>query len=265
MKRRRLIFLVTTMAVVLAFMAMFTSKATNAISTKSFGFGFKKSVNGESASIDQEGFKEILQKHGAIFLGDTSKKELYLTFNNGYENGQTAKILDVLKAKNVPAAFFVTGHYAKGQPDLIKRMVDEGHLVGNHSWSHPDMARISKESIKKELDLLKSTVADITGQQNMPFARPPSGTFNELVLAYSKELGYTNVFFSIAYRDWDENAVKGARYAHDQVISQLHPGAVIMLHTVLKDNAEAMASIIDSARELGYEFKSLEQLKVKNY
>lgn len=249
----------------MAFTVMFALKATSAISTKAFDFGFKKSTRGEAASIEQEGFKSILQKHGAIFLGDTSKKELYLTFNNGYENGQTAKILDILKEKKVPAAFFVTGHYAKEQPDLIKRMIDEGHLVGNHSWSHPNMTRITTESIKKELDQVKYAVAEITGQQDMPFARPPSGTFNEQVLACSKELGYTNVFWSIAYRDWDANAIRGARYAHDQVISQLHPGAVIMLHTVLRDNAEAMPSIIDSARELGYEFKSLDQLKVKNY
>src|SRR5690606_37368315 len=117
-----------------------------------FHFGFKRSQNGSMPSIDQEGFKQIVENNGAIFLGDTTKKELYLTFDNGYENGYTVKILDVLKEKNVPAIFFVTGHYVKEQPDLLRRMAREGHLIGNHSWSHPDMTQLSNSNIVTELD-----------------------------------------------------------------------------------------------------------------
>ncbi|WP_223830156.1 delta-lactam-biosynthetic de-N-acetylase [Paenibacillus arenilitoris] len=225
-----------------------------------YHFGFKKSVNGQLPSIDEEGFKGIVTKHGALFLGDTSKKELFLTFDNGYENGYTSKILDVLKEKKAPAAFFVTGHYVKDQAELIKRMAAEGHIVGNHSWSHPDMSQLSEEQIKAELDKVKEHVQQLTGQREMKYLRPPRGIFNERVLAASKRFGYTNVFWSIAYKDWDVNAQRGARYAYDQVMKQLHPGAIILLHSVSKDNTEALGSMIDEARRQGYEFKSLDEL-----
>ncbi len=225
-----------------------------------YHFGFKKSKNGQLPSIDQEGFKPIIDRHGAIFLGDTSKKELYLTFDNGYENGYTAKVLDVLKAKKVPVVFFVTGHYVKDQPELLKRMVKEGHLIGNHSWSHPDMTRISDSAIRKELDQVQKAVAEVTGQKEMRYLRPPRGIFSERTLAVSHQAGYVSVFWSLAYKDWDIHAQKGWKYAYDNVVAQLHPGAVILLHSVSRDNAEALGSIIDAARKQGYEFKRLDQL-----
>jgi peptidoglycan-N-acetylmuramic acid deacetylase len=230
-----------------------------------YHYGFIKSKNSVLPSIDNEGFKEIVKKHSAIFLGDTTKKEMFLTFDNGYENGYTIKVLVILKEKKVPAAFFVTGHYVKDQPKLLKRMMNEGHVIGNHSWSHPDMSQISNIRLKKELEKLKDEVSIITGQKEMPFMRPPNGIFSERMLRVSKELGYTNVFWSIAYKDWDTKIQKGWKYAYDNIMSQLHPGAVILLHTVSKDNAEALDKIIDDARKQGYEFKSLEQLTVKNY
>ncbi|WP_445670237.1 delta-lactam-biosynthetic de-N-acetylase [Paenibacillus sp. PL2-23] len=225
-----------------------------------FHFGFKKSVNGQLPSIDQEGFKPVVEKHGALFLGDTSRKELFLTFDNGYENGLTGKILDVLKEKKVPAAFFVTGHYIKDQPELLKRMAAEGHIIGNHSWSHPDMTSLSEESIKLELEKVKEQVRLVAGQQEMEYLRPPRGIFNDKVLATSKAAGYTSVFWSIAYKDWDVRAQKGASFAFQQVTKQLHPGAILLLHAVSQDNADALGSIIDEARRQGYEFQSLDAL-----
>ncbi len=225
-----------------------------------YHFGFKKSVNGKLPSIDEEGFKEILNKHDSLFLGNTERKDLYLTFDNGYENGLTSAILDVLKAKQVPAAFFVTGHYVKEEPQLLKRMVDEGHIVGNHSWSHPDMSQLNETQIASELDRVDEQVQRITGQKKMQYLRPPRGIFNERVLAASRKLGYRSVFWSIAYKDWDVNAQRGAGYAFDQVMKQLHPGAILLLHSVSRDNAEALGSIIDKAREQGYTFRSLDEL-----
>ncbi|WP_241674573.1 delta-lactam-biosynthetic de-N-acetylase [Paenibacillus luteus] len=225
-----------------------------------YHFGFKKSVEGRLPSIDEEGFKHIVTKHGALFLGDTSQKELYLTFDNGYENGYTPRILDVLKDKQVPAVFFVTGHYVKDQPELLKRMIQEGHIVGNHSWSHPDMSTLSEASIKTELDKVKEQVEILTGQKEMKYLRPPRGIFTERVLAASKQFGYTNVFWSVAYKDWDVNAQRGSQYAYNEVVKQLHPGAIILLHSVSKDNTEALGRIIDEARRQGYLFKSLDQL-----
>ncbi|HEX7056763.1 MAG TPA: delta-lactam-biosynthetic de-N-acetylase [Bacilli bacterium] len=230
-----------------------------------YNFGFKKSKNGELPSIDQEGFKEILQRNEAVFLGDTSQKELYLTFDNGYENGYTIPILDTLREKKVPAAFFVTGHYVKDRPDLIKRMAAEGHVIGNHSWSHPDMSRLSAEGIRKELAKVEEKVAEITGPLDMRYMRPPRGVFSGPMLAVCRKLGYINVFWSIAYKDWETNSQRGAAYAYSQVMSQLHPGAVILLHSVSRDNAEALGRIIDDARRQGYVFKSLAELKVRNY
>jgi peptidoglycan-N-acetylmuramic acid deacetylase len=233
--------------------------------TAPFHFGFKKSKNGQLPSIAEEGFMPILKKHGAVFLGDTGKKELYLTFDNGYENGYTAKILDVLKDKKVPGAFFVTGHFVKDQPELLKRMSTEGHLVGNHSWSHPDMSQASPAKIKTELERVDREIEKLTGAAAPKYVRPPRGIFSDRVLAVCRELGYTNVFWSIAYRDWEVDRQRGPQYAYTSVMNQLHPGAVILLHSISSDNAGALGRIIDAAREQGYEFKSLDQLTVKSY
>ncbi|WP_429844265.1 delta-lactam-biosynthetic de-N-acetylase [Brevibacillus sp. FIR094] len=228
-----------------------------------YHFGFKKSKNGQLPSINEEGFKGIVDRHGAVFLGDTTKKEVYLTFDNGYENGFTPKILDTLVAKKVPAIFFVTGHFVKEQPELIKRMAQEGHLIGNHSWSHPDMTTVSNQKIKDELTKVNDAVKQVTGQANMRYLRPPRGIFSDRTLAVTKDLGYINVFWSVAYKDWDTKVQRGAKYAYDSVMAQLHPGAVILLHSVSKDNAEALGMVIDEARKQGYEFKSLDQLPKK--
>ena len=252
-------------ATILLFVSIFLLNSAIASGNESYNFGFKKSKEGNPASISQEGYLDILKKYDAIFLGDINKKELYLTFDNGYENGYTTKILDILKEKNVPATFFVTGHYVTSQPELIIRMANEGHIIGNHSWSHPDMTKISDNKLEEELKNVYNEVFKLTGLLEMKYVRAPRGTFNEQSLAVSKKLGYTNVFWSIAYVDWDVNKQKGVEYAYDKVMSQLHPGAVILLHTVSKDNAEVLARIIDDAREEGYEFKSLDQMKVKNY
>jgi peptidoglycan-N-acetylmuramic acid deacetylase len=250
---------ITILSALVLLIFLFPLYSAAAFQNVPYHFGFKKSKNGQPASIDQEGFKGIIEKHGAIFLGDTTKKELYLTFDNGYENGYTAQILDTLQKKKVPAVFFVTGHYVKDQPELLQRMVAEGHLIGNHSWSHPDMTQIANEQIKAELEKVKEETARITEQKQMHFLRPPRGIFSERTLAVSRQLGYTNVFWSIAYKDWDTKAQRGWKYAYDSVTAQLHPGAVILLHSVSRDNAEALAPIIDNARNQGYEFKSLAQ------
>ncbi|WP_082927025.1 delta-lactam-biosynthetic de-N-acetylase [Paenibacillus tuaregi] len=229
-----------------------------------FHFGFKKSVNGSLPSINEEGFKDIIDKNGAIFTGDTRKKDIYLTFDNGYENkGYTSIILDTLKAKKVPAAFFITGHYVKDQPELVKRMAAEGHIIGNHSWSHPDMTTISNEKIKEELDKVKQAVTEVTGIKEMVYLRPPRGIFDERTLSVTRQYGYTNVFWSLAYKDWDVNDQKGGAYAFKKVVSQLHPGAVLLIHAISKDNTDALGNIIDEARRQGYTFKSLNDLPGK--
>ncbi|MFC4304824.1 delta-lactam-biosynthetic de-N-acetylase [Cohnella boryungensis] len=230
-----------------------------------YHFGFKKSRNGTLPSIAEEGFMNVLQQQEAIFLGDTERKELFLTFDNGYENGLTPQILNVLKEKKVPAVFFVTGHFVKDQPELVQRMTQEGHLIGNHSWSHPDLSQVGTERIRSEMDKVRQEVARLTPQKEMRYMRPPRGIFSNRMLAACRELGYTGVFWSVAYKDWDVNRQQGWRYAYDSVMAQLHPGAVILLHSVSRDNAEALGRIIEGARQQGYEFKSLDSLVVKTY
>nr|WP_229263945.1 delta-lactam-biosynthetic de-N-acetylase [Cohnella cholangitidis] len=244
---------------------LFAGSASAQTNDTPYHFGFKKSRNGNLPSIADEGFMNVLRQHDAIFLGNTQNKELYLTFDNGYENGYTPRILDVLRDKSVPAAFFVTGHFVKEQPELISRMAKEGHIIGNHSWSHPDMSRIGADRIRGEMDKVKAGVAELTNQPEMRYMRPPRGIFSGRMLGACRELGYTGVFWSIAYRDWDVNRQQGWHYAYESVMSQLHPGAVILLHSVSRDNAEALARIIDDARKQGYEFHNLDRLTSRTY
>ncbi|EGL83921.1 delta-lactam-biosynthetic de-N-acetylase [Caldalkalibacillus thermarum TA2.A1] len=228
-------------------------------SNKPIHWGLKKSTDHQPPSAGQE-WDRLLAKYDAFYLGDTSKREIYLTFDNGYENGYTARILDVLKEKQVPAAFFVTGHYLKDQPDLVKRMVEEGHIVGNHSWSHPDLTQVSDDRLIKELVRVEGEFMRITGVKGMSYLRPPRGIFSERTLALSQKLGYRNVFWSLAFVDWQIDRQRGWRYAYDNIMDQIHPGAVVLLHTVSRDNAEALPRVIDDLRAQGYEFKSLDDL-----
>ncbi len=229
-------------------------------STDQLAWGFKRGHDGVQAEAGTA-LGQMLEKHGGIYRGNASEKTLYLTFDNGYENGYTAHVLDVLKAKHVPATFFVTGHYLESAPDLAKRMVKEGHIIGNHSWSHPDFSSISDEKMKEELDRIKQQTFELTGQKEMKYLRTPRGTFSEHSLAYTKELGYRNVFWSVAYVDWETNNQHGKQYAYDNIMKQIHPGAIILLHSVSSDNAEALSDVITDLKKQGYQFQSLNKFR----
>jgi peptidoglycan-N-acetylmuramic acid deacetylase len=222
-------------------------------------WGFKKGYKGKPADAGKM-LEEILEKHGAFYKGEPDKKVLYLTFDNGYENGYTEEILDVLKKEKVPATFFVTGHYLKSAPDLVKRMVKEGHIIGNHSWHHPDFSKISDKRMAEELEKVKKETAKLTGQKEMMYLRPPRGIFTERTLAKARELGYVHVFWSLAFIDWNTNNQKGWKYSYDNIMRQVHPGAIILLHSVSKDNAKALPMVIHDLKKQGYTFKSLDDL-----
>ncbi|QTM98337.1 delta-lactam-biosynthetic de-N-acetylase [Sediminibacillus dalangtanensis] len=227
-----------------------------------YGWGYKKNSNHQPPEVGK--YDTILEDNGGYYLDKSGEKVIYLTFDNGYEQGYTDKILDVLKKKDVPAAFFVTGHYVDSSPELVKRMVDEGHIVGNHSYHHPDFTKLSKKKMKEELDKLQSAVAKISDQKTMQYVRPPKGTFTEQSIKWANELGYIHMFWSLAFVDWNTNSQKGWQSAYQQVIDQVHPGAVILLHTVSEDNAEALEYMIDDMRKQGYTFKSLDDLVMKD-
>lgn len=221
------------------------------------GWGLKKVENSQPEVPEK--WKELLKKYDGYYLGNTDEKVMYLTFDEGYENGYTAKILDVLKDTNTPAAFFVTGPYIKNEPELIKRMVEEGHVVGNHTVNHPSMPDLNEEEITKELTELNKSFKNLTNE-SMKFMRPPMGEFSEKSLASIQKNGYKTVFWSIAYADWDTKNQKGTDYAVEQVTNQFHNGAIILLHAVSENNADALEQIINIAKSQGYTFKSLEDL-----
>ena len=201
-----------------------------------------------------------LAKYNAYYLGDTSRKEIYLTFDEGYENGHTAQILDVLKEKGVPAAFFVTKTYITAHPDLIKRMVDEGHIVANHTVRHKCSPTLSDEEMRDELFKTAAAYKELIGADMPPFFRPPMGQYSERVLKITQDCGYNTIFWSFAYMDWEVDRQPGRDAAHKKVVGGAHNGAILLLHAVSKSNAQAMGDIIDSLQAQGYEFKSLYDL-----
>ena len=201
-----------------------------------------------------------LEAYDAYYLGDISQKVVYLTFDEGYENGFTGPILDVLFEKNVPAAFFVTLPYLRENPDLIRRMVDEGHIVANHTVRHKSSPSLSSEELAEELRNVDSYFREHFGRDIPRFFRPPMGEYSERVLQVAKEEGYATIFWSFAYVDWKRDAQPTPAHAHKAVVDGLHNGAILLLHAVSSANAGALADIIDSARALGYEFGSLYDL-----
>ena len=202
-------------------------------------------------------FQKNMEKYGAFTLDTSGEKVLYLTFDCGYEyENLTSKVLDVLKEKGVTATFFCTLDHIRKETDLIARMIKEGHIVGNHSTTHPSFATISREKMAKEIEETENYLRENFGYAAKYF-RFPAGEYNESALELISSLGYSSVFWSVAYDDWDTTKVRGKDYAVEKVMSRLHPGAVILLHSVSKDNAEALGEIIDKARSEGYRFESL--------
>lgn len=202
-------------------------------------------------------FQKNMEKYGAFTLDTSGEKVLYLTFDCGYEyENLTSKVLDVLKEKGVTATFFCTLDHIRKETDLIARMIKEGHIVGNHSTTHPSFATISREKMAKEIEETENYLRENFGY-GAKYFRFPAGEYNESALELVSSLGYSSVFWSVAYDDWDTTKVRGKDYAIEKVMSRLHPGAVILLHSVSKDNAEALGEIIDRARAEGYRFESL--------
>ena len=227
------------------------------LSSEPTGWGFKKEKNKEP-DINKS-ISETFSKYNTFYIDPKREKTLYLTFDEGYENGYTEKILDVLLKTKTPAAFFVTGPYLEKETELVKRMFDEGHIVGNHTVNHPNLAKCSLEKAEHELVELSQMCEQIYGQK-MTFMRPPEGEYSEQLLALANDLGYKTILWSFAYRDWDIKNQKGADYAYNATIPYLHNGAIILLHAVSSDNAEALERIINTAKEQGYVFKSLDNL-----
>lgn len=204
---------------------------------------------------------DFLKQYDSYYVGNPSEKKIYLTFDAGFENGCTPAIMDALKKHNVKATFFVVGNYIETSPDLVKRMVEEGHIVGNHTYHHPDMSKISDmESFQKEIQSLEQLYQQTTGQEMKKFYRPPQGKYSESNLKQAKELGYKTVFWSLAYVDWYQDKQPSKEEAFAKLLPRVHPGAVVLLHSTSKTNAEILDELLTKWEEAGYTFGTLEEL-----
>ncbi len=255
MKKRDLLILL--IAVVIALAVSVSVFASSALSTGSWGLSFRQ----EGAPPIGNAGKDQLRQYQAAYIGNTNEKVLYLTFDAGYENGCTAKILDTLKEKQVPAAFFLVGNYIRQSPDLVRRMVAEGHTVGNHTMHHYDMSRLSdKAAFSKELTDLEALYKETVGQELPKFYRPPQGIYSEENLKMAQELGYKTLFWSLAYVDWNNDAQPTREAAFAKLLPRTHNGAVVLLHSTSKTNAEILGELIDKWKEAGYRFGTLDEL-----
>ena len=203
----------------------------------------------------------VLARYDAAYLGNSGEKVLYLTFDAGYENGCTAKILDILKKHEVKAAFFLVGNYLEQNADLVRRMVAEGHTVGNHTMHHPDMDKISDPAaFQKELEDLEKLYREITGAEMEKYYRPPQGNYSEENLKMAQKMGYKTVFWSLAYVDWKNDAQPTAEYAFSKLLPRTHDGAVVLLHSTSKTNAQILDELLQRWKDMGYRFGTLEEL-----
>ena len=231
--------------------------ASEVIPTGSWGLSFHSSGSAPSGPTSSEKLKE----YDAVFVGDSDEPVLYLTFDAGYENGCTEKILDTLKKHDVKAAFFLVGNYLQKNADLVRRMVDEGHIVGNHTMSHPDMSAITdKATFQKELEGLETLFTEVTGKELPKYYRPPQGIYSEENLKMAQEMGYKTVFWSLAYKDWDNNKQPTAEYALGKLIPRSHNGAVILLHSTSQTNADVLDELLTQWKAKGYRFETLDKL-----
>lgn len=237
----------------------YQSAASDRVTAESqdWGLGFSEKGKPPTGMAGTEELKE----YGAYFLGDPAKKRLYLTFDAGYENGNTEPILDALKKHHAKACFFVVGHYLESAPELVKRMAEEGHTVGNHTWHHYDMSKISdQESFVKEMESVEQKYQEITGQEMVKYYRPPQGKYNVDNLKMAQELGYRTFFWSLAYVDWKQDDQPSREEAFEKLMGRLHPGAIVLLHSTSSTNAEILDELLSKWEEQGYTFGTLDEI-----
>lgn len=223
------------------------------------GFGKDGSKPTGNATCDE------MKKYNAYYMAKGNDKVLYLTFDCGYENGNTEAILDALKKHGAPGTFFVVGHFLESAPDLVKRMVEEGHAVGNHTYHHPDMSKISdKNAFEKEMNETRELFKEVTGQEMSMYYRPPQGKYSTANLEMAKELGYSTFFWSLAYVDWNVDRQPSPEEAFSKLTKRVHPGAIVLLHNTSKTNGEILDELLSKWEGMGYTFKPLSDLIYKS-
>ena len=253
MKRRDVI--IAVLAVLSAMILGIAVLSRAAVETGSWGLSFRTEGAAPEGPLDAGTLKSL----GAAYVGDTAEPVLYLTFDAGYENGCTARILDTLAKHNVKAAFFLVGHYMETNADLVRRMAAEGHTVANHTMHHPDMSSKTGADFEKELRDLEDLYRSVTGGELARFYRPPQGVYSEENLRQAQAMGYRTVFWSLAYVDW-QDAQPTREQAFAKLIPRTHNGAVILLHSTSETNAQILDELLTTWENMGYRFGTLEEL-----
>ena len=254
---KRDIIIVCTAVVLALVLAAFRFFAPS-VETGAWGLHFGEKGAAPSGPVSGAQLKEL----GAHYVGDTQEKVLYLTFDAGYENGSTEKILDTLKKHNAPAAFFLVGNYVEKNQDLVRRMVAVGHIVGNHTMHHPDMTKkTDPQSFQKELQDLEALFWEVTGRELSKFYRPPQGLYSEDNLKLAHQMGYTTVFWSLAYADWNKDAQPTREQAFGKLLPRVHNGAIVLLHSTSQTNAAILDELLTKWESMGYRFASLTELQ----
>ena len=227
------------------------------LSAENWGLGFGSEGTQPSGTASSDKLKE----YNAYYVGDAGEKKIYLTFDCGYENGNTSQILDALKKHDAPATFFVVGHFLESAPEMVKRMVEEGHTVGNHTYHHYDMSKISDPAVfQKEMDDVRTLFQETTGTEMAMYYRPPQGKYSEANLQMAKELGYKSFFWSLAYVDWYQDNQPSKEEAFSKLLGRIHPGAIVLLHSTSSTNAEILDELLTRWEEMGYHVQPLENI-----
>ena len=230
---------------------------TSSTSESNWGLSFQEEGKPPVANTTAEELKQF----DAYYMQNTEEKNIYLTFDCGYENGNTAPILDALKKHNAPATFFIVGNFLSTSPDLVRRMTEEGHTVGNHTFHHPDMSKISSiDAFSKELKDLEDLYKETTGKEMVKYYRPPQGKYSESNLKMAQDLGYQTFFWSLAYVDWYQDKQPSSEEAFQKLLGRIHPGAIVLLHSTSSTNAAILDELLSKWEEMGYQFQSLEYL-----
>ena len=245
--------LISAFALFMCFSFQINSHASNG-----YNWHFKSSQDGTPPTL--LGGNHIANHQAILSLGSPDEKVIYLTFDAGYSTPNVEKILDVLKEEDVSAAFFILPAIYKYTPEVAKRMVDEGHLVCNHTKTHKNVSALSFDEFKSELLELEAEYEKYTGNKMAKYFRPPEGAFSESTLDYCEKLGYKCVFWSFAYADWDNNAQKSPEWAKEKILSSIHNGEVMLLHPNSKTNADILQDIIRELKSQGYTFGTLDKL-----
>ena len=264
-KKIKFMFIIILIVIICILSSIFTKESktvetsSEPVSTKKIEWGIKRNDTHSQPDVGNEN-RKILEENNGICLGSKESKTIYLTFDEGYEAGYTPKILEVLKENDVKAAFFITAHYLNTEEDLVKQMIDGGHIVGNHTVNHKSMPTLSEEEIRKEVMDLHTAIYEKFGYE-MKYIRPPKGEFSEKSIKYTNTLGYKTVMWSFAYEDWNEKKQPDEEKAKKKILDNLHNGEIMLLHGNSKTNTNILDTIIKEAKNMGYQFKSLDEFE----